>query len=595
MSESRKLAAILAADVVGYSRLAGADEDRTLARLRALRSDLIDPTVAVHHGRVVKRTGDGALVEFRSVVDAIRCAIEIQSGMLERNAGLPPERRIEFRIGIHLGDVVEESDGDLMGDGVNIAARLEGIAKPGTICLSEDAYRQVKARLDLAVSDLGKTQLKNIAEPVRVYSLQVGVAAEAKSVSQPQAGMPEMPSPRLPLPDKPSIAVLPFTNMSGDPEQEYFSDGISEDIITDLSKIAGLMVISRNSCFTYKGHAVDTRSVGRDLGVRSVLEGSIRRSGNRVRITAQLIDAATGGHLWAERYDRDLTDLFAVQDDVTRRIVDALKVTLSAAEKARLATSEACNVEAYDYFMRGREFLLGENKNREKFEQSKDFFMRALEFDPDHSQAYAGLSWAYIFDYFNRWSDKPDDSLQLAKHTAEQAIEKDSNEPFARHSAALAFMIAKDLDRAKSEAEIAIALNPNYALAYNCLGGIHTYSGQQPEAIEMIERAMRLDPAWSQQYLHFLGTAYLLAGKYETAAALLRQRVFLVPGTDFTRAVLASALGHLGEIDEARRVWRELMEINPKYSFREHFSRQPFRPEDVERVAAGLAKAGLPN
>ena len=595
MSESRKLAAILAADVVGYSRLAGADEDRTLARLRALRSDLIDPTVAVHHGRVVKRTGDGALIEFRSVVDAIRCAIEVQNGMLERNAGLPPERRIEFRIGIHLGDVVEESDGDLMGDGVNIAARLEGIAKPGAICLSEDAYRQVKARLDLAVSDLGQTQLKNIAEPMRVYSLQVGVAAEAKPLSQPQAGMPEFPSPHLALPDKPSIAVLPFTNMSGDPEQEYFSDGISEDIITDLSKIAGLMVISRNSCFTYKGRSVDVRTVGRDLGVRSVLEGSIRRAGNRVRITAQLIDAATGGHLWAERYDRDLTDLFAVQDDVTRRIVDALKVTLSPVEKVQLADSEACNIEAYDYFLRGREFLLGEVKTREKFEQSKDFFMRALEFDPNHSQAYAGLSWAYVFDYFNRWSDKPDDSLQLAKRAAEQAIEKNPREPFARYSAALAFMMSKDLDRAKTEAEIAISLNPNYALAYAVLGGVHTYSGRQPEAIQMIERAMRLDPAWAQQYLHFLGTAYLLAGKYETAAALLRQRISLVPGTDFTRAVLASALGHLGEVDEARRVWRELMEINPKYSFREHFSRQPFRPEDVERVAAGLAKAGLPN
>jgi adenylate cyclase len=414
-------------------------------------------------------------------------------------------------------------------------------------------------------------------------------------VSQPQAGVPEMPSPRLAIPDKPSIAVLPFTNMSGDPEQEYFSDGISEDIITDLSKITGLMVISRNSCFTYKGRSVDVRTVGRDLGVRSVLEGSICRAGNRVRITAQLVDATTGGHLWAERYDRDLTDLFAVQDDVTRRIVDALKVTLSPVEKARLADSEACNIEAYDYFLRGREVLLGENKTREKFEQSKDFFMRALEFDPNHSQAYAGLSWAYMFDYFNRCSDKPDDSLQLAKRTAEQAIEKDPNEPFARHSAALAFMIAKDLDRAKSEAEVAITLNPNYAYAYNILGGIHTYSGQQPEAIEMIERAIRLDPAWVQQYLHFLGTAYLLAGKYETAAALLRQRISLVPGTDFTRAVLASALGHLDEVDEARRVWRELMEINPKYSFREHFSRQPFRPEDVERVAAGLAKAGLPN
>jgi adenylate cyclase len=414
-------------------------------------------------------------------------------------------------------------------------------------------------------------------------------------VLKPQAGVPEMPSPRLALPDKPSIAVLPFTNMCGDPEQEYFSDGISEDIITDLSKIAGLMVISRNSCFTYKGRSVDVRTVGRDLGVRSVLEGSVRRSGNRVRITAQLIDSASGGHLWAERYDRDLTDLFAVQDDVTRRIVDALKVTLSPAEKVRLADSEACNIEAYDYFLRGRDFLLGENKTREKFKQSIELFLRALELDPKHSQAFAGLSWAYIFDYFNRWSENPDNSLQLAKHNAEQAIAKDPNEPFARFTAALTAMLQKDLDRASSEFDIALSLNPNYALAYNTLGSIHTYSGRLPEAIEAIQRAMRLDPAWSQQYLHFLGTAYLLAGKYETAAALLRQRVLLVPGTDFTRAVLASALGHLGELDEARRIWRELMEINPKYSFREHFSRQPFRPEDIDRIAAGLAKAGLPN
>jgi adenylate cyclase len=371
VSESRKLAAILAADVVGYSRLAGADEDRTLARLRALRSDLIDPTVAVHHGRVVKRTGDGILVEFRSVVDAVRCAMEVQSGMLERNAGLKPERRIEFRVGIHLGDVVEESDGDLMGDGVNIAARLEGIAKAGAICLSEDAYRQVKSRLDVAVSDLGHTQLKNIAEPVRVYSLHIGLSADAEPLPQPQAEMPALSSMRLTPPDKPSIAVLPFTNMSGDPEQEYFSDGISEDIITDLSKIAGLMVISRNSSFSYKGRSIDIRTVGRDLGVRSILEGSIRRAGNRVRITAQLIDVATGGHLWAERYDRNLTDIFELQDDVTCRIVDALKVTLSPAEKARLADSETVNIDAYDCFLRGREVIMDKTKTRETFEQAK--------------------------------------------------------------------------------------------------------------------------------------------------------------------------------------------------------------------------------
>ncbi len=319
----RRLAAILAADVAGYSRLMGVDEEGTLAALKAFRREIIDPEITDHRGRVVKTTGDGALVEFASAVEAVRCALEIQRAMAGRNANVPDNRRIEFRIGINVGDVIID-EGDIYGDGVNIAARVETLANPGAICLSENAYQQIKGKLALEVSDMGVHQLKNIAQPIRVFSVRLD-------------GTPERPP--LAPPDKPSIAVLPFTNMSGDPEQEYFSDGISEDIITDLSKIAGLMVISRNSCFTYKGRAVDTRTVGRDLGVRSVLEGSIRRSGNRVRITAQLIDAATGGHLWAERYDRDLTDLFAVQDDVTRRIVDALKVTLSAAEKARLANS----------------------------------------------------------------------------------------------------------------------------------------------------------------------------------------------------------------------------------------------------------------
>src|SRR6476469_8041354 len=286
MVESRKLAAILVSDVVGYSRLTSADEDRTLARLRALRSDLIDPTITVHNGRVVKRTGDGSLVEFRSVVDAVRCAIEVQNGMVERNAGVPPERRIQFRIGIHLGDVVEESDGDLMGDGVNIAARLEGIAKPGTICLSEDAYRQVKSRLDLAVSDLGATQLKNIADPIRVCLLKLGRPVQVK---QPATSTP----PRL------SIVVLPFANLGGDPEQEYFVDGVTESLTTDLSRMNGMLVIARNTAFTYKGKPVDVMQVGRELQVRYALEGSVQRTDTRLRVNVQLIDTATGGHLWA--------------------------------------------------------------------------------------------------------------------------------------------------------------------------------------------------------------------------------------------------------------------------------------------------------
>jgi adenylate cyclase len=581
----RRLAAILAADVVGYSRLMGADEAGTLAALKRHRETIFDPAVAAHNGRIVKLMGDGAIVEFGSVVDAVNCALSVQRS----GASMPDEKAFQptivLRIGINLGDVIIEND-DIYGDGVNIAARLEPLAEPGGICISSIVNESVGNRIDVRFTDGGDISIKNIDRPIRIWTWhpdKIVVTAKRSATANPE--------PRV---EMPSIAVLPFTNMSGDADQEYFSDGISEDIITDLSKISGLMVISRNSTFTYKGKAIDAKQVGRDLGVRYVLEGSVRKAGNRVRITGQLIDAVTGGHLWAERYDRDLTDIFEIQDDVTRRIVDALKVTLSPAENARLADSGTHNIDAYDYFLRGREFLLGENRNREKFEQSLKLLTRALELDPNYSQAYAGLSWAHMFDYFNRWSDNPDNSLQVAKHNAEQAVQKDPNEPLARFAASLAAMFGKDLDQAKSEADIALSLNPNFALAYANLGTICAYSGQPLAAITAIERAMRLDPAWSQQYLHFLGTAYLLAGKYETAAALLRQRVLLVPGTDFTRAILASALGHLGEIDEARRIWRELKEINPEYSFSEHFARQPFkREEDVRRIAEGLAKAGL--
>ena len=337
MPETRKLAAILAADVVGYSRLAGADEERTLARFRALRSDLIDPTIAVHHGRVVKRTGDGALVEFRSVVDAVRCAIEVQNGMVERNAGLPEDRRIEFRIGVHLGDVVEEADGDLMGDGVNIAARLEGIAEPGAICLSEDAYRQVKGRLDLAVTDLGRTQLKNIAEPIRVYSLDVGQPAPAKPAPAP--------APEKSAPPRLSMVVLPFANIGGGPEQEYFVDGVTESLTTDLSRIRGAVVIARNTAFTYKGKPLDVKTIGRELNVRYVLEGSVQRGGNRMRVNVQLIDAETGNHLWAERFDKPLADLFDMQDEIVARLANALNAQIAAAEARR--AEQAPNPELY--------------------------------------------------------------------------------------------------------------------------------------------------------------------------------------------------------------------------------------------------------
>ena len=411
MTETRKLAAILVSDVAGYSRLAGADEDRTLARLRTLRSDLIDPIISVHHGRVVKRTGDGSIIEFRSVVDAVRCAVEVQTAMIERNAGVPPEKRIEFRVGVHLGDVVEESDGDLMGDGVNIAARLEGIAKPGAICLSEDAYRQVKGRLDLKASDLGLTQLKNIAEPVRVYALEVGVQAHVQVATPSRPAQPSAASvPRrrsvlalsalaialllaagaaawhfvganrsAPIASTPSaeaahlsIVVLPFTNLSGDPTQDYFADGITENLTTDLSRLSGSFVIARNTAFAFKGKNADAREIGKELGVRYVLEGSVQRDQNRVRVNAQLIDAETGGHLWAERFDKPLADLFGMQDEIVASLASQLGAELITNEARRAERAPA--PDSMDLYFQGMAWL---NKGRNPDDLARARLLRA--------------------------------------------------------------------------------------------------------------------------------------------------------------------------------------------------------------------------
>ncbi|RWM65577.1 MULTISPECIES: adenylate/guanylate cyclase domain-containing protein [Mesorhizobium] len=588
MSENRKLAAILAADVVGYSRLAGADEDRTLARLRALRSDLIDPTIAVHNGRVIKRTGDGALVEFRSVVDAVRCALEVQNGMVERNAGVPQDRRIEFRIGIHLGDVVEESDGDLMGDGVNIASRLEGVAAPGAICLSEDAYRQVKTRLDLSVSDLGPKQLKNIAEPVRVYSLRVGTAeAKATATSESVTSRPATaPPPKL------SVAVLPFANMSGDTEQEYFADGISEDIITALSKLSQLFVIARNSTFTFKGRNVNVLEVGRNLGVRYVLEGSVRKSGNRVRITAQLVDATTGGHLWAERFDRDLTDIFAVQDDVTQQIVGALALNLTEGDQQRLATEHTDNLEAYDYFLRGREQLW--RFTREQNSQGRDLLQRAIELDPKFAPAYAFLAFANMLDYGNQWSPSSSTSMQQAEVFATRAVALDNRYPYAHWALGIIELYSRRHDVAIGEAKRLIALAPNLPEGHENLGIALHYSGRSAEALGCVDRAMALNPYYPDVYLHFQAQAMFQLRRYEEAIGILKRRLVRNPDTDVSRVLLAASYGHLGRFEEARHEWQEVFRVNPDYSLEHRRKVLPYKnPDDFELVVDGLRNAGL--
>jgi adenylate cyclase len=591
MNETRKIAAILVADVAGFSRLAAADEDRILARLRTLRSDLIDPTIAVHKGRVVKRTGDGALIEFRSVVDAVRCAIEVQNGMVERNAGLPPERRIDFRIGIHLGDVVEESDGDLMGDGVNIAARLEGIASPGAICLSEDAYRQVKARLDLAVSDLGQTQLKNIAEPIRVYSLQVGVPAKAEPVTPAEphaAAKPSAPS----VPDKPSIAVFAFNNMSGDAEQEYFSDGISEDIITDLSKLSELHVIARNSSFVYKRSTVSIPEAAKALGVRYVLEGSVRKAGNRVRVTAQLIDSTTGGHVWADRFDRDLSDIFAVQDELTREIVSALKLKLTVEEKSRLARKHAVDMEAYHLFLRGREqvWLHSRTGNSE----ARALFVRAVGIDPNYAAAYAQTAFTHVNDYVNGWSDSPDRSLQTGFEIAQHSVQTDEQEPQAHFAVGVAYLWKHDLDKALEAARRCLALKPNSTEGHLLLAHVQVFIGRPAEAVEVMDAYMRLDPHYPEIALQFLADARFSLGEFERAVAAIQQRLVRNPESATAYALLASCYGHMGRAAEGRSAWEQTLRIDPNYSIERRRRILPFRnPADFELRVEGLRKLGL--
>lgn len=581
MRVNRRLAAILAADVVGYSRMMGADEAGTLAALREVWAQTFGPAVAARGGRIVKMLGDGALVEFGSAVDAVDCAVMVQEQMRALNAARPEAEPILFRIGVNLGDIVIE-EGDIFGDGVNVAARLEPLAPRGGILVSDAIHAQVRGKVAVEFDDAGDLVLKNIADPVRAWSW--GGQADTSLAPMPED-------------EAPSIAVLPFNNMSGDPEQEYFSDGISEDIITDLSKIAGLTVVARNSTFAYKGGAVDVRMVGRELGVRSVLEGSIRKAGNRVRITAQLIDARTGHHLWAERYDRDMTDIFAVQDDVTMQIVGALKVRLRPVERAMVADRGTTNLAAHDLLMRSRDMLDGIVRNpaggRDAFLRIMGMLHEVIDLDPDYARAYALLSILHTVDMTNRLSGAPDPLADAARYAA-LALQKNPQEPLAHNAMAILSLHRKDLDAAQHSAETAIRLNPNFANGYGTLGHVLVYRGNPLAAVPYLERAIRLDPVFAQQFLHFLGTAYLMAGRYQAAADAFRDRIRQVPQTDLSRAFLASALGHLGQAEEARRIWAELRAVNPDYDLDVHIARLPLRPEDAARIRDGLAAAGLP-
>ena len=539
MAEQRKLAAILAADVVGFSRLTGADEDRTLARLRALRSDLIDPTISVHRGRVVKRTGDGVIIEFRSVVDAVRCAIEVQNAMIERNAGVPAERRIEFRIGIHLGDVVEESDGDLMGDGVNIAARLEGVAQPGAICLSEDAYRQVKARLDLAVSDLGETRLKNIADPMRVYSLQVGVAANAKPLPQ---GELAAPGTTRGLPDKPSIAVLPFQNSSGDPEQAYFSDGITEDIITELSRFRSLFVIARNSSFQFRGPSVDHTEVCRKLGVRHLVEGSIRRLGSAIRLTVQLIDARSGNQLWAERYDRSWQEIFAVQDELVRGIVGTIEGRIIPSGAAEARRKPIGNQTAYDLVLQARDFW-----NRYDGQAAEDPLRAAIALDQNYAPAHALLGISLLL----RANITEDDvAMGEALAHAEMSVKLDPDDSRNHSILGLVLLFRRRYEEAAFRHDRALQLNPNDCTARTLYAHFLVFSGRADDALIELSLVRQRDPYPPLWYWEICGSTYYQSRRYDEAIAAYHK---MDRSQFWAHGYLAASYAMAGKLDDARR------------------------------------------
>jgi adenylate cyclase len=573
----RRLAAILAADVAGYSRLMGIDEEGTLAALKACRRGLIDPKIAEHRGRIVKTTGDGALVEFASAVDASRCAMDIQRAMAERNAAIPEDRRVEFRIGINVGDILID-EGDIYGDGVNIAARVEALASPGAICLSENAYQQIKGKLALDVSDMGEQRLKNIAQPVRVYGVRLDRAPE---------------HPALALPDKPSIAVLPFQNMSGDPEQDYFADGMVEDIVTGLSRIRWLFVIARNSTFTYKGRAVDVKQVGRELGVRYVLEGSVRKAAERVRITGQLIDVATGTHVWAERYDRKSDDIFALQDEITLSVVGAIEPRLRFAEVERAKRKRPDNLDAYDLVLKALPDVY--SRMPEQSKKALVLLERALALDPTYALAHACAAQCN-HAIFLRGGQHIDNRKAAIRH-AQVALAHGQDDALAL--ALAGFSIAMEShDRAAALAafEAAIAVSPSSALAY-ILGSVTlAIAGEAERAIEWSEQGLRLSPLdpWRSSALLALAFAKFHRGRYEEAAADARKAVQSSPDFSIPYAVLAAPLAKLGRLEEANTAVARLLELQPEFRYSHFLAGVNCEPTLAAALSEALRSTRLP-
>jgi adenylate cyclase len=576
----RKLSAILAADVAGYSRLMGLDEEGTLTRLTEHRRHVVDPSIVRNRGRIVKTTGDGLLAEFTSVVDAVRCAVEVQTEMASRNSGEAEDRRLAFRIGINVGDIVEQ-DGDIFGEGVNIAARLEGIAEPGGICVSARVHEDAAGRVDLTFEDMGEQALKNIARPVHVFRVRVEQPAIPGAAIHP------------PSPDKPSIAVLPFQNMSGDPEQEYFGDGIAEDIITALSKLRGFFVIARNSTFAYKGKAPNIRQVARELGVRYVLEGSVRKAGERLRVTGQLIDATSNNHIWAERYDRPIADIFAVQDEITASVVAAIEPQLYAAENLRLQSKPPESLDAWGCVVRAMPYIwtwVSQNDDT-----GLNLLKRAIELDPGYARARSLLAWAFVtrvavgnMDFASGLSD----GLILAQH----AIDLDPDDPWAHLAAGYVYMFGRRFGPAVEELNEALLRNPNFALARSMLATAYGYAGLAEEGHRQLEIATRLSPRDHMQAtnLSVEGLCHLVAGRYSEAATAERRAVQLRPNYGMAWRTLAAAAGLAGDLELARHGLAECRRFQPNVSIAWIEKYYPMiRVEDRARYIEGLRRAGL--
>jgi adenylate cyclase len=576
MSQIRRLAAILAADVAGYSRLIGVDEGGTLERLRAMRRQLLDPKIAEHRGRLVKTTGDGLLVEFGSVVDALRCAVEVQREMTGRNAGMPPDNRIELRIGINMGDIVVE-DGDIFGDGVNVAARLEALAEPGGICVSARVQEDAAGKLDLAFEDIGEQALKNIARPVRAYRV---ITSARSATAQVNTGPP--------LPDKPSIAVLPFANMSGDPEQEYFADGMVEEIITALSRIRWLFVIARNSSFTYNGQAFDVKQVGRELGVRYVLEGSVRKAGSQVRITGQLIDATSGTHLWADRFDGSLEDVFELQDKVAVSVAGVIEPALQAAETARSVNRPTEDLTAYDLYLRALAAFY--RRTKEQTFEALGLLEQAIAIDRHYGPA---LVWAAICQMTlvrDGWAEDPGTSRRKGVDLARRALAAGENDPVILANAANALgMIGEDVGLMMGLVDRALALNPSYARGWYVSGIIRLFAGQHDLAIEHVETSLRLSPRErAGPLLSTMGVAYFFKRQFDEAASKLLLAIQDNPGFAVPYRALAACYAHMGRLDEARAIVARLRDITSLVVP----SDVPFRNrEDRELYLSGLRLA----